>query len=261
MVQAARQPGPADLPPAPPVPDDSARRALLRFGAVAIGVGVVLQVVMGVLHPSREPPNDSVAAFREYAASSIWTAVHIGQFAGALLIVLGLVAVARSLAGQPGAAGAAGLVGAVTAILVAAVFAVQMAVDGVALRAAIDTWVAAPPAEQPATFVAADALRGFEKGLSAFFQLLNGTTLIALGLSMTLGRLFPRWVGWVGVVAGLGALAGGTTVAHTGFSPMASTVLLAPTILGAVFLLATAVLMWRRAGARRDPTAVAAPPR
>jgi hypothetical protein len=111
-------------------------KSLLRLGAVLGLLGFVVQVLMDRLHPHRVPPNDSVNVFREYAGSNIWTAVHIGQFVGTLFIVLALVALARSLYQQSGLAGALAVVGTVTAILVAAVFAVQMAVDGVALKAA-----------------------------------------------------------------------------------------------------------------------------
>ena len=43
-------------------------RALLRFAAVAIPIGIVLQILMETLHPSKADPNDSAAAFQEYAA-------------------------------------------------------------------------------------------------------------------------------------------------------------------------------------------------
>ena len=72
-------------------------RSLLRIAAVAIPVGLVLQILMETLHPSKADPNDSAAAFQEYAASSTWTIVHIGQFFAALLVALALVALARSL--------------------------------------------------------------------------------------------------------------------------------------------------------------------
>jgi hypothetical protein len=51
---------------------------------------------------------------------------------------IGLVTVAASLARQRGPAGFLGVVAAVTAVTSTAVFAVQMAVDGVALKAAVD---------------------------------------------------------------------------------------------------------------------------
>lgn len=245
MTKAHARPGEVGPRPAQVPPEVGEDRSLLRLGAVSIVVGLVLQFVMGLLHPSRADPNDSAAAFAEYARSDAWIAVHIGQFVGTLLIVIGLVAVSRHLARQAGGAGAAALVAGLAAVLVAAVFAVQMAVDGVALKDAVETWARAPEADRQAAFLAAEAVRWTEKGLSAFFQLLNGVALLALGLAMVLGRGFPRWLGWVGVIAGLGALPGSVVVAYTGFSPTAARVLQPAAVLGAVFLIGTAVVMWR----------------
>ena len=211
----------------------------------------MLQIVMDRLHPHRVNPNDSTAVFREYATSQIWTAVHIGQFAGTLFIVLGLIALGRSLTRQSGFPGAFGTVGTVTAVLVAAVFAVQMAVDGVALKAAIDAWIgAASPAEQASAFQVAESVRWTEKGLSGFFQIIQGITLLALGLSMAFGRRYPRWLGWIGGLAGLAIAAGGTVTAHTGFSARAGLILLPGTLLLAVFLVGAFISMWRRSAAR-----------
>jgi hypothetical protein len=238
-VQGSRHTAPGD-----PVTAD---RWLLRLGAVAVAVGLVLQILMELLHPSGADPNDSAAAFREYATSGSWTAVHIGQFFGTLLIVVALVALGRGLARQGGLAGALAVVGAVAAVLVAAVFAVQMAVDGIALKATVDAWVRATgAADKAVAFQVAESIRWVEKGLSGFFQLLNGTALLALGVSVALGRSYPRWLGWTGAAGGVGFLAGGVTTAHTGFSMEAGMVLLAPLVLGTVFLLGMSVSMWRR---------------
>ena len=49
------------------------------------------------------------------------TAVHIGQVAGTIFIVLGLIALGRSLAHQSGFPGSLGTVGRVDPVLVAAV--------------------------------------------------------------------------------------------------------------------------------------------
>ena len=233
-------------PGTPPTARDS---ALLRVGAVAGLTGLALQVVMDRLHPARADPNDSRAAFTEYAHSGIWTAVHIGQFLGTLLLALALLALARALSRQPGLPGALAVVGAVTAVLLAAVFTVQMAVDGVALRAAIDTWTHAPagPARTSA-FQVAEGVRGLEKGLSGFFHLANGLTLVSLGLSVALGQLYARWLGWVAALAGLAFLAGGWVTAHTGFSPQAGLFLTPALLLLAVFVVGACVSMWRRAG-------------
>jgi len=223
---------------------------LLRLGATLGIVGVVLQVVMDRLHPHRVDPNNSAAVFREYAESHDWTWVHIGQFAGTLFIILALIALARSLSRQAGVAGALGIVGTVTGVLVAAVFAVQMAVDGVALKAAIDVWAGASTADQASAFQVAESVRWTEKGLGGFFQMLEGATLLALGLSIALGRRYPKWLGWVGVVAGLATIAGGTVTAHSGFSAAAGLFLTPATVLLAVFLVGAFVVMWRRSATR-----------
>jgi len=232
-----------------PVPAGLVNGSLLSVGLVAAVVGIVVEVAMGFLHPSHAQPNNSAAAFEEYSHSQDWTYVHIGQFAGTLLVVIALVAIARTLSGQPAVAGAMAVVGTVTAVLVGAVFAVQMAVDGVALKGTVDTWAHASTAtDRSAAFLVADGVRWVEKALSSFFHLLNGTTLLALGLSVLLGQMTRRWLGWVGVVAGIGFLVGGIITSRTGFSPDASRVLTSALLLSAVFLIATPVSLRRAAG-------------
>jgi hypothetical protein len=231
-----------DSAPVLPMPRDL---PLLRVGAVAAVLGIVVQVAMTFLHPSHAAPNDSAAAFAEYSHSDIWVVVHIGQFFGTLLIVVTLVAISRAVSRQPGTAGALGVIGGVTAVLVGAVFAVQMAVDGVALKGAIDTWAHAAAADKSAAFLVADGVRWIEKALSSFFHLLNGTTLLALGLAVAFGRTFPRWLGWVGALSGTAFVIGGVIVSRTGFSPQAQPFLLPALALSAVFLIGIAVSTWR----------------
>ena len=242
---------PGSNTPAVVMDGSTSDRYLLRIAAVAVPIGIAMEILMEALHPSKADPNDSAAAFAEYAASNIWTIVHIGQFFAALLVALALVTLARSLARQGGVAGALAVIGGVTAILVAAVFAVQMAVDGVALKATVDTWTNAGQADKASALQVAEGMRALEKGLSGFFHLVNGTTLMVLGLAIAFGHSYPRWLGWVGAVSGIGFLVGGVVTAYTGFSSLAGTVLLGPTVLSAIFLLGAAMCMWRRSSTAR----------
>ncbi len=230
-----------------PIFDDAVTgSALPRIGAAAGITGVLLQVAMDQLHPAHADPNDSQAAFTEYSHYGPWTVVHMGQFLGTLLLVIALLALARGLSRQRGLAGALAVIGAVTALIVAAVFTVQMAVDGVALRSAIDTWTsAAPGPEKTSAFQVADGLRGLEKGLSGFFHLNNGLTLIALGLSIAIGGLYRRWLGATAILAGLAFLIGGVVTAHTGFSSDAGRDLTPALLLLAVFITGICISMWR----------------
>jgi len=228
--------------PKPAHPDG----ALFRLASVLGVLGLVLVVVMEVfLHPNGAHPNNSPAAFREYADSGSFTSIHIGDFIGTMCIVLALVALYRGIARQGGWPRACATVGVVAAVVVAAVFAVQMAVDGVALKSAVDDWVSAPPSQKPAAFRVANGIRDVEKGLSGFFQIANGIALLGLGLAIALRRGLVRWLGVVGALAGVGALVGGWATAHTGFSMEASRFSLPTVILLAAFVLGVSTLLWR----------------
>ena len=77
-----------------------ADRNLLRLSATLLFVGVLFSLLVGLLHPSSGNPNNHTAEFAVYAASSDWTAVHLGQFVGLAVIIAGLfVSGATSLAG------------------------------------------------------------------------------------------------------------------------------------------------------------------
>lgn len=224
-------------------PATTSNRDRMRLTAVLMLLGGLSQVPLALLHPHHEPPNDSRAAFAEYARSTDWVWVHLGQYLGTLLLAAGLVSLGVSLTRQRGVTGQLGRLAVVAAVVTAGVFAVQMAVDGIALKAAVDNWAAASDGNQAATYDVADGIRATEKGLSALFHLNNAATLLALGAAM-MGRRAHRILGCAGAAAGAGFLVVGALTARTGFSPEASTVAVAPTLLLLVFLLGSARALW-----------------
>jgi hypothetical protein len=221
-------------------------RTVLRLGAIAAATGVALQIILDHLHPHHEQPNNSVSAFTEYAHAHGWAAVHIGQFLGVVLLAFALLVLCRSLARQPGLAGALASAGAVAVVVLVSVFAVQMAVDGVALSHAVNTWAGATGSAKTSALQLAETVRALEKGLSAFFHLTNGIALLALGASIVSGRRYRAWAGWVAIAAGAGFLAGGASTATTGFSSQSSTILQPALLLLAVFLIGTYVSIWHK---------------
>jgi hypothetical protein len=210
----------------------------MRIGAVAGVTGVVAQIVLELfLHPSGAHPNDSAAAFAEYAASTSWTAVHLGQFAAVLLVSIALIALVGTLRSHGGWPADLALVGALAVAVATAVFGVQMAVDGVALKHAVDAWTgAAPGGAQETAFTIAETVRSIEMGLSALFHFSNGAALLFLGGAVA--RSWRRqWLGWIGATAGFGFLAGSWATAQTGFSSQASMILLPSGLLAFIFVL------------------------
>src|SRR5215203_3062856 len=154
-----------------------------RIGAIALPLGVILFVVAtAIFHPSREAPMDNPVVFMEYAQSDSWIAVHLAQWFAALLIVGGLVALYYSIATKPEADAAVARFGLAAAVLTAASVTMLQAVDGVALKWAVDAWASAPADQEVAAFAAAETLRWTEYSLQSFSNILLGLTLILYGL-------------------------------------------------------------------------------
>ncbi len=62
------------------------------------GAGILLLATL--LHPMSADPNDSVAAFSEYAGDRLWIVSHLGQLLGVLLIAAGLIVLSAQLRQQ-----------------------------------------------------------------------------------------------------------------------------------------------------------------
>jgi hypothetical protein len=105
------------------------------MGAVALPIGVVLIAISEIFHPAREDPMDFPAVFREYAHSTVWTTVHLGEYFGFLLLLGGLVALYYSVSARPGAGAGLAPFGLAAAVVTAASFTVLQAVDGITLNA------------------------------------------------------------------------------------------------------------------------------
>src|SRR5215207_2892238 len=116
-------------------------RPMLRMGSVAFIAGLVIAVVSTIVfHPTGEDLMDNPVIFAVYAEDDLRIASHIGQFAGILLIfAAGFVALHRLLArSESGSASALAWLGLVAAIITASTFTILQAVDGIALKVAVD---------------------------------------------------------------------------------------------------------------------------
>jgi hypothetical protein len=162
-----------------------------RIGAVAFPLGVILLMIATAIHPSREHPMDNPAVFLEYAQSESWIAVHLAQWIAALLIIAGLLAVYYTLRTKAEVGAEVAHFGFVAVVLTADAFTMLQAVDGVALKWAVDTWASAPVEQKADAFAAAEAVRWTEYALQSFSNILLGLTLILYGVAIALGTVYP----------------------------------------------------------------------
>ena len=214
-----------------------ADRKTLRLAATLLFVGILVSFVVGVFHPDREPANNHPAVFSEYAASAHWTAIHLGQFVGMAIIISGLLALFFALDVQTGRRGWAGRFGAASAVAALALYGVLQAVDGVALKQAVDAWVGAAEAERPARFATAEAVRWLEWGVRSYQSIMLGASFVFFATLIVRTAILPKPIGYLMGLAGLAYVVQGWVIGSEGFSSSNSI----PTLSGIALILAASV--------------------
>jgi hypothetical protein len=217
----------------------------LSLSAVAAVIGPLFYVAVTLLHPPGVA-SDHPATFQQYAMSQNWIAIHLVQLVCLVAGLVGMTGIAASMLRlqEKGRLLALVAVGLAAASIPTA--AVLQAVDGIALKRAVDIWVAEGGTVGSASFAAARAIRWAEEGLNAVLGLTMGLTVILAGAAMVRGTVYPRWMGWVGGAIGIAVLVGSIIVAETGFSPGAQVWVLARNPALWLWTAFAGVLMWRR---------------
>src|SRR5919199_6469039 len=229
-----------------------ADRAALRLSALLLFGGVLLSLLAGYFHPDREPANNHQATFAEYAGSASWIVVHLGQFAGMVVLIAGLLVLFVALNLDSGMSGWVARFGAIAAGVALGLYGVLQAVDGVALKHAVDAWVRAPAAEKAARFASAEAIRWLEWGVRSYHSLMLGLAFVLFGSVIVVTARLPRPVGYLMALSGLAYLAQGWVIGSEGFSAANGL----PTLLGIISVLAWSI--WLLISAWRMPEAIEA---
>jgi hypothetical protein len=228
-------------------------RMTLRLSAVLLVVGFILYVVVGLLHPDG-PANNHSVVFAEYASSASWTAVHLGQFAGMAVIIAGLLVLYFALDVRAGGAAWVARLGAVSGAVALGLYGVLQAVDGVALKQAVNAWAGAPDAEKAARFASAETIRWLEWGTRSYQSFMFGLTLILLGSAVALTARLPRAIGYLMGLSGLAYIVQGWVVGSEGFPETNTFAILAGYVLILAWIIWLVVAAWRTKKSFRAPT-------
>jgi hypothetical protein len=227
-------------------------RKALRLSAALLVVGFISYVIAGLLHPDG-PANNHRVVFADYARSASWTAVHLGQFVGMALIITGLLLLYFALDLRVGSAAWVARLGAVSAAVALGLYGVLQAVDGVALKQAVDAWVSAPEAEKAARFAGAETVRWLEWGTRSYQSFMFGLTLILLGSAVAWTARLPRAIGYLMGLSGLAYIAQGWVVGSEGFPETNTFAILAGYVLILAWIIWLVVVAWRTKEPSRAP--------
>ncbi len=232
-------------------------RFSFRLASALVFGGELLFIGAGIFHPDRIPANSHPAVFEEYANSAYWGAVHMGQFAGMAVLLSGLIVLAFAL-GKTGNPGWVGRLAAISAVITIALTAVLQAVDGVALKAASDAWLAAPAAEQPARLAATEAVRWLEWGLRSYQRSVLGVTLILLAAEILVSARIPKPIAFIMALSGVAYLAQGFVVGAEGFSSNGTVPGLAAFVFDLAWMIWLVIVAWQKPNLARAKAAAPA---
>jgi hypothetical protein len=239
-------------------------RSILRMGSIAFLAGMVIFLVSTILHPGREDPTNHPLVFAEYAEDELWVASHIGQFAGGMLAFAGgFIALFRLLSrSESGITSALAWMGLAATIAAGSALAVLQAVDGIALKIAVDTWYAIAPSpsaddrgEKAIAFRVAEGIRWTEIAANSFFRILQGSVGIIFGVAIAVSaKTLSRWIGALGVFAGVATIILGVRVAYVGFATVGSIEDTVSTWTYLAWVVILGIFMWRKTTAKKMTT-------
>lgn len=221
-------------------------RQSLRLAATLLLAGQLLYVVITLLHTGGEA-NDHSTIFAAYAASDIWTGVHVAQFACMAIMLAGLLALFFALDAPPGKAGWAARFGAASALTTLAIYGVVLAVDGVALKQAVNAWASAPEPEKAARFAVAEGMRWLEWGTRSYENFTLGLAVLLFAIAMVRTARVPRPIPYLMGLSALVYWVQGWAAGTQGFSQTQSTGIVLAEVLNAIWM------VWLLVVARRMP--------
>ncbi len=221
----------------------SVQRNSQRLTAVLLMAGAVIGAVGNALHP--HVAVSMTSKLQAIAGNEAWVAIHLTILVAILLVVGGLVGLARLLDDGPG--GPLARIGIAAALVGGALASVSTSIDGFALKPLALQWAAASTSDAATVLALAGAVQvaGFAIWSMAILVLF-GVAFACFGGAVVASGQFPAWLGWVAVASGVGsAVVALLQIANTGEVQAAETLFFATSLLVTLWAFAVVVLVWR----------------
>jgi hypothetical protein len=171
------------------------------------------------------------------------------------ILLAGLFALFFALGVQAGTGTArwAGRFGAALATATLVLYGVLQAVDGIALKQAVNAWASAPDAEKAARFASAETVRWLEWGMRSYQNFALGLALLLFAAAVARTAWVPRPIAYLMGLSGLTYLAQGWVAGSQGFSPTQSVAIVLAWVLSLAWMIWLVVVASRMQGS--DPVA------
>jgi hypothetical protein len=184
-------------------------RQVLKLGGILAILGGLGYFITLLVHGDL-PDQTTEIALNHIAGRPEWATLKLSLIVSTMLWVGAFVALASSL--SHGASWLLARMAAAVLLIGATVVVVEYSILGYEIKQIADAWHVASGSEREHHLLIAEALLGVTSGLFlSFIAWLLGLPYVLMGLAIAFGRTYPGWMGWLAVIAGGGALLGGTT--------------------------------------------------
>jgi len=181
--------------------EPSCDRMLLRVGAIAAVMGVVLALVQTAIDPSR--PDNPALAIRTVSDSNMLAFSRVLDMCAFLLLLVAVAVLTRALSAGRGAAW--GRIGLVFFTVSAGAGAIATMIVGSFVDIA-DDWAKAPAGQKAGYVAAYDALDNVSGGVFAVSWAALGVFGLLFAVAISRSGLFPRPLAWISAVSGLASI-------------------------------------------------------
>ena len=222
---------------------------LLRLSATLLLTGEALSAVLQFPHPAGGPTYE--VTFENYAASGNWAAIHLGQFIASAVLLAGLLVLFFALNVSEGMQHWVGFLGAVSAGVALALAAVLYAVDGVALKQAVDAWASAPAREKATRLASAEVIRWLEWGTNSYWNFMQGLALLLYATVIVWTARVSRLLGLLMGVSGLAFIVLGWLTGTYGFTPANTVPIYVGHGMNDVWMIWLLIIAWRKSRSQR----------
>ncbi len=188
--------------------------ALQKISSAGFIIGAILIVIGSLLLPDAAVPSSNwQEKLKELGDQAVlFQASALLMTFGYWAVMIGTAGVYRSIT----AGGAAwARVGFYFLLMGTAILTVGMSLD-VSYPAAIVNWLAAPTAGKAAAYSVVLAVPGFGRGLFPMGEIVIWLAFALLGIGMVYSAVYPRLLGWVGLILGITGVLLGIMQTFTG---------------------------------------------
>ena len=221
----------------------SVQRSSQRLTAVLLMAGAVIGAIGNALHP--HVAVSMTSKLQAIAGNEAWVAIHLTILVAILLVIGGLVGLARLL--DDGRGGPLARLGIAAALLGGGLATVSTSIDGFAMKPLALNWAVASTSDAAAVLGLAGAVQvvGFAIWSMAILVLFGGA-FACFGAAFVISGRFPAWLGWMAIASSVGsAVAALLQIANTGEVQAAETLFFASSLLVTLWAFAVGVLVWR----------------